>query len=125
MEEKVVTLEDLFRKTEASPHLYWLPLSDEAIAAKEKAKASQKPVQQPEKADARKKVEAPKETAKEEKASKERSKEDRSSKDRPREEKGSRDSIPRDRKRDERESRSARETRDRDGRRDDRRRDYR
>lgn len=29
-----MTLDDLFRKTEAKPHLYYLPLTDEQVAAK-------------------------------------------------------------------------------------------
>lgn len=38
-QEKVTTLEDFFKKTEAAPHLYWLPLTPEEILAKQKAKA--------------------------------------------------------------------------------------
>jgi apoptotic chromatin condensation inducer in the nucleus len=30
----VVTLDDLFRKTQASPRIYYLPLSEEEVAAK-------------------------------------------------------------------------------------------
>jgi hypothetical protein len=33
-EEEVVTLDTLFRKTAAKPHLYFLPLTDEQVAAK-------------------------------------------------------------------------------------------
>lgn len=33
------TLDELFRKTEAKPMLYWLPLTEEQIAAKKAAKA--------------------------------------------------------------------------------------
>lgn len=33
-EEETVTLDDLFRKTKAKPHLYYLPLNDEEVAAK-------------------------------------------------------------------------------------------
>jgi apoptotic chromatin condensation inducer in the nucleus len=33
-EEEVVTLDDLFRKTKAKPHLYYLPLTDEQVAEK-------------------------------------------------------------------------------------------
>ncbi|XP_057500976.1 formin-like protein 5 [Actinidia eriantha] len=33
----IVTLDDLFRKTEATPRIYYLPLSDEQVAAKLKA----------------------------------------------------------------------------------------
>ena len=40
-DEKLIALEDLFRKTETSPHLYWLPLSDESVAAKQQLRASQ------------------------------------------------------------------------------------
>ena len=36
------TLDELFRKTKATPPLYWLPLSDEAAAvAKTRARAAQ------------------------------------------------------------------------------------
>lgn len=38
-EEKFVGLEDLFRRTEATPHLYWLPLTEEQIAAKRRRQA--------------------------------------------------------------------------------------
>jgi apoptotic chromatin condensation inducer in the nucleus len=31
------TLDDLFRKTKATPHIYWLPLTDEQFLAKEAA----------------------------------------------------------------------------------------
>lgn len=34
-EEEVVTLDDLFRKTKAKPHLYYLPLTDEQVAEKQ------------------------------------------------------------------------------------------
>jgi len=33
----IVTLDDLFRKTRATPRIYYLPLSDEQVAAKQKA----------------------------------------------------------------------------------------
>lgn len=39
-EEKVLNLDDLFRKTNALPVLYWLPLNDEQVAAKEAALAN-------------------------------------------------------------------------------------
>lgn len=42
-EQPPVTLEDLFRKTDSLPKLYWLPLSPEQIAAKQKVRASQAP----------------------------------------------------------------------------------
>ena len=42
-EEKVIFLEDIFRKTEAVPSIYWLPLTEEQIAAKAKAKTSERP----------------------------------------------------------------------------------
>ena len=32
--EKVMSLDDLFKKTEALPQLYWLPLTEKQIAAK-------------------------------------------------------------------------------------------
>jgi hypothetical protein len=35
--EKVNQLDLLFRKTKTKPHLYWLPLTDEQVAAKQKA----------------------------------------------------------------------------------------
>ncbi|XP_006657981.1 uncharacterized protein LOC102719029 isoform X2 [Oryza brachyantha] len=34
LEPPVVTLDDLFRKTEASPRIYYMPLSEEAVSAK-------------------------------------------------------------------------------------------
>ena len=30
-EKPVVSLDDLFRKTVAEPHIYWLPLTDEKV----------------------------------------------------------------------------------------------
>jgi apoptotic chromatin condensation inducer in the nucleus len=36
----VVTLDDLFRKTKAAPRIYYLPLSEETIAAKLAARAN-------------------------------------------------------------------------------------
>ncbi|KAI7750188.1 hypothetical protein M8C21_026285, partial [Ambrosia artemisiifolia] len=41
MEPPVVTLDDLFRKTKATPRIYYLPLSDEQVAAKLKMNAKQ------------------------------------------------------------------------------------
>ncbi|XP_023757999.1 formin-like protein 5 [Lactuca sativa] len=38
----IVTLDDLFRKTRATPRIYYLPLSDEQVAAKMKGKAGLK-----------------------------------------------------------------------------------
>ncbi|CAK8534856.1 unnamed protein product [Lathyrus sativus] len=34
VEPPIVTLDDLFRKTTATPRIYWLPLSEEQVAAK-------------------------------------------------------------------------------------------
>ena len=34
------TLDQLFRKTQAQPPLYWLPLTDQQVAAKRKEKAA-------------------------------------------------------------------------------------
>jgi hypothetical protein len=34
--EKPNQLDLLFRKTKTKPHLYWLPLTDEQVAAKQK-----------------------------------------------------------------------------------------
>jgi hypothetical protein len=39
-EEEVVTLDTLFRKTAAKPHLYFLPLKDEAVEAKRARRAA-------------------------------------------------------------------------------------
>jgi apoptotic chromatin condensation inducer in the nucleus len=36
-QQKVNPLDTLFRKTKTKPHLYWLPLTDEQVAAKQKA----------------------------------------------------------------------------------------
>jgi RNSP1-SAP18 binding (RSB) motif len=35
-EPEVKTLEELFRRTKAKPYLYWLPLTDEQLAAKKR-----------------------------------------------------------------------------------------
>jgi hypothetical protein len=35
-EEVVLTLDDLFRKTQCTPQLYWLPVSDEVVAQRTK-----------------------------------------------------------------------------------------
>ena len=37
LDPPIVTLDDLFRKTNATPRIYYLPLSDEQVAAKLKA----------------------------------------------------------------------------------------
>ncbi|KAJ0843646.1 putative transcription regulator SAP family [Helianthus annuus] len=39
----IVTLDDLFKKTRATPRIYYLPLSDEQVAAKLKAQGKPKP----------------------------------------------------------------------------------
>lgn len=41
-EPPVVTLDDLFRKTQSSPRIYYLPLSDEEVSAKLAAQAKAK-----------------------------------------------------------------------------------
>merc|ERR1711915_576143 len=42
VEQPVVTLDDLFKKTRTSPRIYYLPLSEEQVAAKLAAKARNK-----------------------------------------------------------------------------------
>ncbi|MFS7949321.1 putative acin1, RNSP1-SAP18 binding (RSB) [Helianthus anomalus] len=41
MQPPVVTLDDLFRKTKATPRIYYLPLSEEQVAAKLKRSGNQ------------------------------------------------------------------------------------
>jgi len=42
-QEKVLTLDDLFKKTVAKPHLYYLPLSDSQLDAKKKIAVETQP----------------------------------------------------------------------------------
>lgn len=35
-QQPIKTLDDLFRKTETKPHIYYLPLTEEQVAAKKK-----------------------------------------------------------------------------------------
>jgi len=42
-QEKVLTLDDLFRKTAAKPAIYYLPLTDNEVETKKKAAAEAKP----------------------------------------------------------------------------------
>ena len=39
LDPPIVTLDDLFRKTKATPRIYYLPLSEEQVAAKQAARA--------------------------------------------------------------------------------------